>query len=145
VLAKIKNYGISMTKENLPQVSIDFECADGKSRTWRGSLKSEASRAITFKALDVCGFKGDDPGLLAAGLETGLLDTQIDVDLTIANETYNEKTFEKIKWINAVGGHGFKNALSKEDAAKVFNGMNLKAGFAAHRALNPKKKEDAPF
>lgn len=145
MLAKVKNYGIALTKSGAPQVTIDFECEDGKVRTWRGSLNQGKAQDITFKALDACGFSGGDPLELAGGLDTGLIPLGHEVDLTIGNEEYQGKTYEKVQWVNRIGGQGFKNAISKEDAVKKFAGMNLKASFAAHRKMNPKPKDEEPL
>lgn len=142
MLAKCTQYGITLTKNGAPQVTVDFLCEDGKTRTWRGSLNEGKAREITFKALDNLGFKGSDPTDLVGGVETNLLDLDRQVDLTIGNEEWQGKTYEKVQWINRVGGSSFKKALSKEDAIKAFKGMNLKAEFAAHKKLNPQPKEE---
>lgn len=137
--ARVIDYGIKLSSTNNPMVTIRFACEDGQKRSWNGSLNEGKAREITLDALIRCGFTGSDVSELTGGAESGLLDHSKELDLTIDAEEYNGKTFEKIKWINEVGGKGFKDAMKKEDAVKVFNGMNLKADLAARRAMQPKR------
>lgn len=150
VEANVLDYKVVTSKQGDPMIALRFICADGKSRDWFGSMHTEGSQAITFKSLIVLGFTGADPLELAAGVESGLLDVTKTVSLVVEDETYNGKTREKVRWINEVGGGGFKNVIEK-DQVKQFAGMNLKAAFAAQKAILPKPApkaqddEDVPF
>lgn len=146
--AQITDYGIATTKTGNPQIMIKFNCEDGKSRTWYGSLKEGRAREITIDTLLRCGFKGDDVSVLAGGHTSGQLDHNVELELVIENEVGQDgKTYERIRWVNLPGGSGFKNAMTQDDAVQVLKGLNLKSDFAARKASagRPKSTEEVLF
>lgn len=151
VLAKVVDYGIVMTKDGTaPMVKIQFkETETGKDRYWTGSLKEGRAQEITVDALLVCDLKSDEIEKLALGTASGLLNTDKEVQLTIENEEYEGKTYEKVKWVNEVGGGGFAKRISESDAVARIAACNVGFTLKAKRQEKgqPVVKQDSeiPF
>ena len=132
--AKVVDYGVTKSKAGDPMVAVRFQIFDteGQSHniTWYGSFKSPKSQEISAEALAVCGMKTKNFAELTGGAGSGVLDENRIVSLTLANEEWNGNVRLKVKYINPVGGSGFRDKMDKADAAKLFNGLNL-SGVAA--------------
>ena len=133
--AKILNYGLTKTKAGSPEPTIVFEVLeDGNPHRvfWRSSLKDGPAREITLKALAICGFKNlRGFAYLADGIQSGLLDMEKEVQITVEHETNTEngKRYAKVRWINESGGNKFKSAICVSEAAQLMSGMGLEADF----------------
>jgi len=141
--AKVKDYSIGTTKKGDPMAMVRFELFDSEGLahiiTWYGTFGTEKSAEITCEALAICGWSTKNPADLAKGKGSGVLSEDKIVSLTIAQDTYDGKTRMKIKYINPVGGGGFRNQMEHSDAVKLFNGLNL-AGIAAVAQKKHKKE-----
>jgi len=137
--AKIVNYGIKKTKAGDPAPTIAFEVVVNKETNekcrvfWQGTLKDGGGRDITMKALAVCGFKNFRVFyLLADGLDSGLLDTEAEVQITVEHEAAMDgsgKKYSRVRWINQSGGNKFKDAIGADEAKTLMRGMGLEADF----------------
>jgi hypothetical protein len=75
--------------------------------TWTGWCKSEKSKEITIKALEVMGFKGTD---LSQIKRDDALDTERDVVAIIGEiRMYKEQTYYDAKFINRAKKKGFQS------------------------------------
>jgi hypothetical protein len=99
---------------------------DGTVRTWRGYFKSDKSQEIAIKALRTVGWSGDDIMDLS-GLDSNL------VELDINEEEYNGKVYDKVNWVNVIGG-GLKVKPLSEDRRRAFaEGMKGKIAMVTQR------------
>lgn len=133
--AKVVDYGVAKTKKGDPMVMVRFavypsETSVSQNITWYGTFSSPKAQEITSEALAICGMKTKNFAELANGAGSGVLDEKKVVSLTIVQEEWEGKTRTKVKYINQPGGSGFRDKMSKADAAQLFNGLNL-AGVAA--------------
>lgn len=150
-IAKIKDYGIGSTKAGDPKAMIMFTFKDengtNHEMTWNGSLKEGRAREITIDALLNCGLKGDDLSQLANGIESNVLDANIEVELDIQHKEYEGKIGPRISWINRPGGAAFRDKMEHTIAVQKMAGLNLKADVMARRKEKgiPDKKDIIPF
>ena len=121
--AKIEDYGLTTTKEGLPSPFVTFKTEMGRNITWYGSFIEGRARYHTVRALLILGLKGEDLALFFEGLQSGLLDPKVRVNLDIQNDTYNGKTRLKVVWINKQSA--VKNKLDKAGAVQKMAGLNL--------------------
>lgn len=131
---KISNYGIIKTKVGDPSPVIIFEIAlddQVHSVNWFGSFKDGMAREISLKALACCGFVQLNAfPRLALGVDSGLLDTDKLLDLTVEVKTDDEgKSFPQVRWIND-SARRFRNSLGVEEAAALMATMGLESDFA---------------
>lgn len=140
-IGKVINYGVKKTLKGDPAIVIVFGFefnGEAQQMTWQGGLNNQrvdgkkSQQDITFAALEVCGFDFKDKNVvnnfnaLADGASSGVLDTDVEVDLKIELEANNDgNMYPRIKWINRVGGGLFKNLISKEEAVQSFAGFNI--------------------
>ena len=156
---KVKDYGGKGTKQGNDSVMILFEFeANGEmtTLTWQGHLTDKA-KEITFKALAVCGFDFTEMAknwiALGSGVSSGVLDTDREVSLVIANEPGTDgKIYPSIKWVNHIGGGKFRELIPANEWAQKFQGSSIIAdglAFAQGQppvAAAPKPNlEDVPF
>lgn len=98
--ARAAQWDLGLTGTGKEQVAVMFELLDpafaGQRITWFGYF-TEKALPITVKALRTMGWQGDDL-LNLQGLDGN------EVELVIANETYEGKTRPKVQFVNAVGG-----------------------------------------
>ncbi len=114
-VANVADFGVSETKAGLPQISVTFDvnAENGTSRySWFGSLKAGKAREITIKALVTLGFTGKNLADLADPAKEAIA-IGTEVEVVLAEETYDGTTRTKIQWINKVGGGG---GIAKLDA-----------------------------
>lgn len=147
--ATIVDYGIQIKEGKAPSAMIKFSFMDDMNTpqtiNWFGSFnatinpgKTMCAADITCAALAACGWTTNNPSNLAKGAGSGVLNEKMPVSITIANEEYNGKTTMKVKFINPVGGAGFREKITEADAVKAFAGMNL-SGIAAKAREKYKK------
>lgn len=151
-LAKIVDYGISLTNDKLPQVAVQFEMEGGAKITWFGSFKEKA-KEWTIKKLLTMGFSADTLEPLAAGPAGGALNHLQEYELVIEESVdQNGKPRKQVSWINLPGQTALRGKLEASDALNAIKGLNLKGDImAAKKALPqiPAKKTgtdgDVPF
>lgn len=111
--ARPMGFVLKESKNGNPYVEGVFALVEqpGIELFWNGGL-SEKGRDITFKALRLCGWRGDD--LTAIGFNQ-----DAEVAVVVEAEEYNNKMHSKVKWVNSLGG---KRVESNLDAgrAKLF-------------------------
>lgn len=149
-LGKVLDYGIGKTKDGEPNIMLMFGFKDSsgvdQDLIWRGSLKEGKAREITIDALLILGLVGNDLSLLAHGNGSGVLNQEKEVQLVVEHETYNGKTFAKVRYINEVGGGAFKEKMGKDEAITKLGGLNLGGDvFARREAKGYKDKAPAPL
>jgi hypothetical protein len=152
--ARIVNYQISNNKKDNPQVEVLFEFVDGDGLSgtshqirWWGQL-TEKAMPYTFKTLATLGYKGEtqeDFYKLSDGVEGGMLDLGVEVELVLENETKDDgKTFVKIKYINAAN-RGFKNGMTRAEAKVKLGALNIAGQMAlARQELGIKNEPKRP-
>lgn len=123
--AKLIDYGISETKKGDPSILLKFITETGDEISHFLYLTPKA-QPYTTKNLMVFGYKGQALERIADGPDGGLLDTDKDIELVLENEDYNDKTYLRVKWINEIGGGGFKK-LAKAEATTKLKGVDLSA------------------
>lgn len=140
--ARVVNYTLSTTKTGNPQVEVLFEFSQGEGVhashhqiRWWGQL-TEKAIPYTLKNLITMGYRGttnDDFARLAEGVEGGMIDLGLEVDLVMELEPNDQgKAFLKVKWINAPGG-GFKAGMTKDQAKVKLGAMNIAGQLAMIR------------
>lgn len=147
-------FGFSKTGNE--QIAVVFritegECA-GHTVTWFGSFASEKSIKIALKALENCGWKGDNvTDLSGIGSE--------EVDLVIDHEPDQENRPRlRVQWVNKPGASGRvelrdqMSAAQKVAFAQKMKGQILSARQSAGtprretpKPATPKHDEDIPF
>lgn len=136
--AKIVDHGVSVKEDKAPQAVICFEVNDRTDHkpiiNWYGSFHENAKK-YTVETLIQCGFKSNNPMDLQRFINENeplkpiVLDEESDFELVLENNTYNDKTSVRIKYINSPGN----NRLRKEVDSNVFTGMNLDGMFMSER------------
>lgn len=98
------------SKDGNPYVIVDFVIEEGERNgeilKWMGFF-TEKTATRTIESLRVCGWKGDDVSSLD-GLSDNL------VQITAGFETYNDKEYERVRWVNAIGSSAVKKVMSSE-------------------------------
>lgn len=135
-LAHVKEYGVIPPKAEgkAPKVTITFEVGGGDTITYFGAMSPEGAE-YTMKNLLRCGFKSDDLSALAS---EGAFDGR-EVEIVVANEEYNGKSYTKVKWINEAGGQKFKTLAKNEVSAQL---GSFNAYMKGLRAEQGQPKED---
>jgi hypothetical protein len=150
-LFKIQDYGISLTKANSAQVTVNFKNTEtNESINWWGSLKEGKAREITIKNLFLMGFSGDDIAQIASGIEGGALNHIQEYELVIEEHEHEGKKSKRVKFINLPGSGGIKNKLDETSAKDALKALNLKGDVLALKkemgvTESEKPKEDVPF
>jgi len=127
--AKLVDYGMNVAKSGTLMILMKFELQDEQNSkiVWQGHLKQGSAHDITLKSLLVCGLKTNDLEAVAEGPISGVLDMDKTVSIVVEMEAGEDgKSYPRVKWINEVGGAGFKSQITKSDAIQKMNGMNLK-------------------
>ena len=132
--ARVVDYGVGSNKKGDPQIEVKFAFnADGQERTltWFGGV-TDKSLPHTMKALHIMGFDGSRMlDELADGVNSGILDTIGQVSIVVEHDTYEGKTFARVKWINQIGGAGFRNLMDRGQAKTKLGAVNWKGALAA--------------
>lgn len=124
--AVVLDYGVSTSKAGLPVVNVKFGFGE-HTLMWSGSLKDGKAMEMTVKTLITLGLSSvDRMHELTDGAKSGLLDTAKEFEIDVQTETYEGKTFLKIKWVNDIG---FRNLMTKEAFKAALATMNIRGSF----------------
>ena len=126
-------FGVS-AKGNL-QIGVLFELLDeemaGQTISWVGTFAEGKSTDISIKALEACGWQGDDPTESLEGISTN------EVILVVEHEAGEDgRVYAKVAWVNRPGAGRvkFKQPINGQDL-RVF-GADIKRAVMANRAFN---------
>lgn len=140
-IAKLADYGVSVTKNGDPMVTAKFQTSHGPVY-WNGVIKDMApgQRNFTMESLVVMGLKSvDDVAAIADGPAGKALNMEQDVSVAVEHEEYNGKVRAKARWVNALG---LRSGVTRDDLrAKLAGLKNLRADFTA--AYSGKKKDSS--
>lgn len=147
---KIVAYGMKETQKGdvAPTVGFLVKTPDGKVQKlfWQGTLTSDKAADIALKALIVCGLQRyEDLDALADGPDSGVLDMEKDIDLTVElNVTDDGKSYPRVSWINEAGGKkgGDQKMITREAASTRLAMLNLGNKFGL---LKQKADADLPL
>ena len=120
--AKAMATGLGKTSKGKPQVAIQFRLLDppGGLINWYGYF-GDASLEITYKALDACGWTGDDISDLSS-----ITANPVEVILGLAYETWEGKTTLKVKYINSSSGVALKDKMDANEARNFADEIKAK-------------------
>lgn len=112
---------IDVNGENVPLKHDDGRLFTEEERihNWFGYFSSEGAEKIAFKAMKVCGWKGEP-------LDALELDKESEVKLVIEHEEFKGKPQCKVSWVNSLSGGGV-NAISADRAKKFAERMAARA------------------
>ena len=141
-VANLTNVDAGVSRTGTAGVWFEFmvHTMEGETKTiacWR--YLTDKSAEYTLKDLATVGFTGnvDDPESLK---DLANYDTEKEVELNLAFETYNEKTRLKVKFINEVGAGRFASA-DGDLVKKAFKGFGAKY----ENILKSRGEEKPPF
>lgn len=127
--SKIINCGMKKAKTGSDMVFVTFETTDEngefKEISWFGSLSGGATPITLDNLLDL-GFNNDWDNL-TSGAEITCLNREKEWDIVVENETYNGKTFTKVKYINDPDKPRGMERMESSEAVSTVKSMNLKA------------------
>jgi hypothetical protein len=111
---KIKNYGLMEVESLDGAVKVQIQFDNGL--WWEGFLnkKDGTPNKATLKTLFTCGFRGTDILDLIKGPGSGVLNESKKFDLTTETEIFNDKTIEKVKWVNDPEASRFAKAVDRK-------------------------------
>lgn len=133
-IAKIVDYGFSLTKAGAPQAKVTLEfMEDGQKRqlTWFGGF-GEKQIKHTLKALITCGLCTDVEAM-ADGLASNALDLNKELSIVVEHNNYNGKISAKVCWINEPIVNKFATVIAKPEVRAKLAALNLKGELAAMR------------
>lgn len=137
--ANLIGYQMGETKAGAAQAELmfDWQDADGDRHEliWYGSFKGEKAIEITTRSLVTCGLRRDaKPWDIAQGAESHVLDMSTPVSIVVEFErSQSGKDYPRIKWINRLGGGGFKQGMTPEAARAKLAALGLEGQVAAVR------------
>jgi len=146
MLFKIEDYGITLTKDGAPQITILFKSVESdETKTWWGSLKPGIAREITIKTLMTLGLTKEIEDL-ADGMASCALNVAQEYELVLEQSEYKGKTTERVRFIN-IPGSVSKSKMLDADAARIaISALNLKGDLMVMKKhLNVKDQSDVPF
>lgn len=130
------------------EISFQFEeksTGNEEVLNWVGWLSSGAMEYTMDTLVNVLGFNGNDSckedGTLSDPQALAYLK---DVKLVVELETYEGKTFPKIKWVNRIGGSAFEGC-QPEIIKLELDKSGFKAAFLAAKQAAGPTKQDVPF
>lgn len=144
--AKAVDWGVSKTKEGLPQVIVLFEYAqtgslganpETRQLMFFGSFKGGAKER-TLETLLNLGLRGP-----VVSLETGrdgkALDHEQEVEIVVEHRVFNDQKRAGIAWVNKLGGRGIQQKLDSNEAKTLFSDLdNEFLATLAAKGLKPK-------
>jgi hypothetical protein len=136
--ATAESADLSFTSSGKEMISVGFRLIDTGARLiWRGFF-TEKTTERTFESLRACGWTGDD-------VSNVTFPPGNEVEIVVENETYKDKTYPKIQWVNAIRGASVQNAMDPLQA-KSF-AARMKGALVAFDQKNggPPKKDSIPF
>lgn len=100
---------MGLTSKKLPQVAITFEISDDgpnacQKAVWYGYFTPKTAKR-TIQTLRWCGWQGNDLSDLSSVI-WGSSPTAQEVQLTLEEDTYNDKTRVRVSWVNRIGEGG---------------------------------------
>lgn len=138
VLGTSKNKGT-------PFIEFYLQILDGDNKgglvRWTGYF-TEATNERSIRALQICGWQGDDLGEFADGALHGLDANEVSIVVEI--ETYQDRDSgedrhrPRVAWINRPGGFLNTEAAMNDDAAKAF-GDRMRGLVMSVKAKHPVK------
>lgn len=136
--ARVKDAALGKSGSGKEQIALMFEIQDeqigGQTITYYGYF-TERTYERTIESMRHCGWQGDDLLNLA-----GINDNE--VEIVVAHEQYEGKTYAKVQWINRIGGGGgvaVKEKLQEADARQFAARMKQKiAALGAGKPAAPK-------
>lgn len=135
-LAKAKSWQLGESSTGKERVEVVFEIttpdADLRTITWYGYFSTEKLAARTVESLRICGWEGDDLTEME-GLNKN------DVELVVADEEYEGKTYAKVQWVNRPGGMSMSAPLTGDRAKSFAASMRDRI-----RAMDAAKGKKAP-
>lgn len=130
----IDDVSFGVSKQGNLQIAVVFDLLDehvvGQTISWVGTFADGKATDIAIKALEACGWTGEDPTESLDGI------TDNEVVLVVENETGDDgKVYSKVSWVNRPGAGRvkFKQPISGQDL-RVF-GADIKRAVAANRAM----------
>jgi hypothetical protein len=111
--ARAREAALATAGTGTPQLGIDFEILEGPSQGQHITAYlyfGEGSFDRTIESIRLCGWKGTNLADL-----TGITDNE--VRIVVEQEEYNGKLYQKVKWINALGGVAVQNRMNAGEAA----------------------------
>lgn len=118
-------------EKKTPFIEFYFSIVDGENKggkvRWT-SYFTERSSERTIESLVYCGWKGDDLSEFADhqlhGLDTNDVEIETEIEKRKDEETGEEKSYPRVKWVNKLGGHlNVQNAMTKEAASSFADRM----------------------
>lgn len=145
-LGRITDYGTTKAKSGSVQIFIKFQIG-GEESTWFGSPYKKESDDVNDMCLMQLAYCGFDPELheidaLSQGLDSGILITDEDIDLVIADQTLpNGDIARRIK---SIGEFGPVRITSEETKSLVSDTkkQKLKASAGKFKVRKKVEKED---
>jgi hypothetical protein len=141
--AKVNDFGLTETKKGDPMAMIRFQYQDSEGDqhfiTWYGTFVHEKAQEISCETLALCGYTSNNIADLAKGAQSGVLNQNKVVSITIAGEEWEGKVRMKVKYVNPVGGAGFRSQLTHADAVQKFKGVNIGAAMSAAKKKHTKE------
>lgn len=157
----VKAYAVATeqgtAKNGTEQIAVIFQIVDededgnrgslhGQRRVWYGFFTDKTADR-TLESLQYCGWGSDElKDIINLDEEGCRRELPNMVELVIESETYNGRTIEKVRWVNAIGESrsAIKNKADDREVQSLSARMKSRA--AALRAANkPAKKNDIPF
>ena len=140
VTTKVISWTAGFSKEKqTPFIRVSLEGGI----TWTGWVKSEKSKEITIKALQVMGFKGTD--LSQIKLDTAL-DTERDVVAVIGEvRKWKDSTYYDAKFINSAKKKGFQGEAKDEGVFETLKDIGTKEYIEDAQDLNPGPATDMGY
>ena len=132
-------------------IEVGFQIGLEGRLSWTGWLTEKALEQTMKTLVEVLEFNGDEATVVVpdGDMRQGMMANQDcinrvkDVQLVVENETYEGKTFAKIKWVNNVGGGQFAGC-SPEIVKNQLSSIGFKAAFLSAKQGLPPKAPVAP-
>lgn len=131
----IEDVSFGVSKQGNLQIAVVFDLLDehvaGQTISWVGTFADGKATDIAIKALEACGWQGEDPTESLDGI------TDNEVVLVVENETGEDgKVYAKVSWVNRPGAGRvkFKQPISGQEL-RVF-GADIKRAVTANRAMS---------
>lgn len=124
-VAKAVNWDFGVSDKGTEYIAVEFMITEGEHagqrRTWRGFFTDKTAER-TIQSLRYCGWAGDNL------MQIDDLGKNL-VQVVINHESYDGKTFDRISFVNRLGGLAIKNKMSDDERqafAARMRGLALK-------------------
>lgn len=151
-VVKVVAYGIAEGKEGkADSLWVTFQNKDKNEMTWFGSF-SGGGAAVTLKTLlGPLGMIAEPDQVESCleriaidGIDSGLINTDKELQITVEENTYMGKTRKKISWVNELGSSVKFNAIAADKVKGRFGGLNVAGTAAAIKEGLPPQSPKAP-